>query len=135
MINALSGSGTLGAAASVTGSGAGAIALSGTGTLGLARSVGWQGMAALSGTGLLTPSYIQSVLSGSGTLSVSGITLHPPPLLMSGTGTLAVLQVLGGLVSASPGASTPYAHPGTSQVAVAPPGTSAWVSTSARSAR
>ena len=122
MVNALSGTGTL------TGTGGTGIqvALTGSGTLGLARTVGWQGMAALSGTGLLTPGYIQSVLSGSGTLSVPGFTLHPPPLLMSGTGTLAVLQVLGGLVSASPGASTPYAHPGTSQVAVAPPGTTAW---------
>jgi len=122
MINALSGSGTL----SGTGFGGASAQLSGSGTLGLARTVIWTGAAVLSGSGLLVPNYIQSVLSGTGTLAISGITLHPPPLLMSGTGTLAVLQVLGGLVSASPGASTPYAYPGTSQVAVAPPGSSAW---------
>lgn len=121
MINALSGSGTL----SGSGQTGAAAVLSGSGTLGLARTVGWQGMAALSGSGTLAVNYQQVPLSGTGTLSVSGVRLSYP-LAMSGTGTLSVLQVLGGLVSASPGASTPYAHPGTSQVAVAPPGTTAW---------
>ena len=76
MVNALSGSGTL----SGTGTGLTSAALTGSGTLGLARTVIWQGAAALSGTGTLTPNYIQSMLSGSGTLSISGITLRPPPL-------------------------------------------------------
>ena len=122
LVNALSGSGTLAG----SGTGGASAALSGSGTLGLARTVTWQGTAALAGSGTLIPGYIQSQLSGSGTLAVPGFTLHPPPLLMSGTGTLAVLQVLGGLVAASSGVATPYAHPGTSQVAVAPPGTTAW---------
>jgi hypothetical protein len=117
----LSGTGTL------TGSGNAGVGalLTGSGTFGAARVVTWEPGAALSGSGVLSAAYFQSALSGTGTLGISGVQLSYP-LALSGTGTLAVLQVLGGLVSASAGASTPYAYPGTSQVAVAPPGSTAW---------
>jgi hypothetical protein len=137
---ALSGSGTLGAGYSVlqqpfTLSGTGTLSgsgntgtgalLSGSGTLTAGRAVTWAQGAALSGTGTLSVGYYQGALSGTGTLGISGVRLSYP-LALSGTGTLAVLQVLGGLVSASAGVAAPYAYPGTSQVAVAPPGSTAW---------
>jgi hypothetical protein len=63
-------------------------------------------------------------LSGSGTLTVSGVTLGFQGIL-AGTGTLTIIGT-GGTVQASAGLSSPYARPGTSQVAVAPPGTTSW---------
>src|ERR1035441_2196640 len=120
-LNALTGSGTL------TASGSAGIAamLSGSGSLTAGRAVTWAQGAALSGSGTLSAAYFQSALTGTGTLGISGVRLSYP-LALSGTGTLAVLQVLGGLVSASAGVAAPYAYPGTSQVAVAPPGSTAW---------
>lgn len=123
---ALSGSGTL------TWSGSRiykATVLSGTGTLSGSR-IGIIGVAAaLSGSGTLTPagtaSYFRAAaLSGSGTLSIPGFKLGVS-LTLTGTGTLTIIGT-GGTVQASAGASNPYAWPGTSQVAVAPPGSSSW---------
>ena len=66
-------------------------------------------------------------LSGAGTLAVrAAVTLRTGGAL-SGNGTLSILQVTGGLVFASPGAATPQAYPLSSQVMVAPPGSSSWV--------
>jgi hypothetical protein len=141
---ALSGSGTL----TATGALAGTAALSGTGTL------GWSGSrilkatvltgtgtltgqrvgilaetAALAGSGTLTGAaaatlFRSAALTGTGTLAISGVRLGFTAAL-SGTGTLTVIGT-GGTVQASAGPSNPYAWPGSSQVAVAPPGTTSW---------
>ena len=144
----LSGSGSLGAA----GVFAGGAALTGSGTLtGTGTSAGFGGGAALSGTGSLTGAgtgtFFQSsplsgigtlsatwigllqvypvTLSGIGTLGVSG-EIQQFPAALFGNGTLSVLQATGGTVFASPGATAPQAYPMSSQVAVAPPGSSNW---------
>jgi hypothetical protein len=129
---ALSGIGTLGGTAThVTGHGRGTAALSGSGTLGASRTFAFSRVAALDGNGTLNATWTgvlaqpPAVLSGTGTLNLSGFILSVPAGL-SGNGTLSVLQATGGLVFASPGAAVPYAYPLSSQVMVAPPGTSAW---------
>jgi hypothetical protein len=140
----LSGSGTLTAmgafagAAALAGSGTltwsgsrvyKATVLSGSGTLTGTRHGTAAGAAVLSGSGTLTGAgaatrFRAAALSGSGTLAVPGYTLGVAAAL-SGTGTLTIIGT-GGTVQASAGLSSPYARPGTSQVAVAPPGTQAW---------
>jgi hypothetical protein len=129
---ALSGIGTLsGTATHVTGHGAGTAALTGIGTLSALPTGVFIQAAALSGIGTLSAAWTgillqpPAVLSGTGTLNLSGYILSVPAGL-SGNGTLSVLQATGGLVFASPGATVPYAYPLSSQVMVAPPGTSAW---------
>ena len=141
---ALSGSGTLTAtgafagAAALTGSGTltwsgsrifKATVLSGSGTLTGSRIGTIGGAAALSGSGTLTSAGTASrpraaALSGTGSLSVSGLTLGLS-LTLAGTGTLTIIGT-GGTVQASAGITAPYAQPGTSQVAVASPGSSTW---------
>src|ERR1035441_6023763 len=124
----LSGSGTLAVAGpDVLAPGSGAAFLSGAGTTTAGRGITWPQGLVLSGSRTLGAGAAgrgQAALSGAGTLS-SGLVLSYPAAL-SGTGSLSVLQVLGGLVSASAGVAAPYAYPGTSQVAVAPPGSTAW---------
>ena len=140
----LSGSGTLTAAGAFAGtavlSGSGtltwsgtriykATVLSGSGTLSGSRVGTLAESAALSGAGTLAPGgtatyYRAAALDGNGTLGISGYVLKVA-LTLSGTGTLFIVGT-GGTVQASPGLSSPYARPGTSQVAVAPPGTTCW---------
>jgi len=127
----LSGSGTLSGTATATGFGGGA-ALSGIGALSGALTGTFTQSAALSGSGTLAATWIgllqqpPAALAGLGTLGLSGVQLgYPAPL--AGQGTLSVLQATGGLVFASPGATIPQAYPGSSQVAVAPPGSSNWI--------
>lgn len=141
---ALSGTGTL----TATGAFGGSAALSGTGTLTWSGSrilkatvlsgsgtlsatrVGIKAQsAALSGTGTLAPiakvTYFRAAaLSGTGTLAVPGFTLGVTAAL-SGVGSLTIIGT-GGTVQAAAGVTTSYAWPGSSQVAVAPPGTAAW---------
>jgi hypothetical protein len=119
---ALSGQGALGGAAYVALFAAG---LSGSGSLGALGGATYLQYAALSGSGTLSLSVPSSALSGSGTLGISGEILGFV-IGLSGSGTLSVLQVFGGLVAGSGGAATPQALPGSSQVAVAPPGSQNW---------
>ncbi|HEY2090125.1 MAG TPA: hypothetical protein VGH54_29405 [Mycobacterium sp.] len=124
---ALSGTGTLTGTYLVSG---GSASLMGSGSLSAARSVTWQESAALAGSGTLgaveTGTQEQSVaLTGSGTLGISGEKLGYVIALV-GTGILTIPQVVGGLVNGVGGVATPQALPGSSQVAVAPPGSSNW---------
>jgi hypothetical protein len=123
---ALSGSGTL------TWSGSRilkATVLSGSGTLTGTR-VGIKAQsAALTGTGTLAATakatyFRAAALTGAGTLAVPGFTLGVA-IALSGTGSLTIIGT-GGTVQASAGPSNPSAWPGTSQVAVAPPGSGSW---------
>jgi hypothetical protein len=130
----LSGSGTL--TGTRHGNVSAAAALSGSGTLGISAPPAiddetWAPLLDESGSPLLSEapglaSHVSyaAALTGSGTLGVPGFTLGVS-LALAGTGTLTVIGT-GGTVQASAGPSSPYARPGTSQVAVAPPGTSAW---------
>jgi len=138
---ALSGSGSL--VATPTGGG-GTVLLSGSGSL-AATGQTWVFSGALSGSGSLAPmggaTYLQSAgLTGTGLLSASAPTakLSGTGLLgisgeilgfvagMSGVGSLSIPQVIGALTAGAGGASIPYALPGSSQVAVAPPGSANW---------
>src|SRR5262249_47075130 len=106
-----------------------ATVLSGTGTLTGSRTGIKSQAVILSGSGTLSGGQgvtrpRSATLSGSGTLSLSGYILKPA-LTLSGTGTLTIIGT-GGTVQASAGPAAPYAWPGTSQVAVAPPGTTSW---------
>jgi hypothetical protein len=128
---ALTGAGTLTAGAAVTAIGQGSASLNGTGTLTIAGGLGWSAAAALNGTGALAAGYtglmLQSAaLSGDGTLTVAGAAGLRFTAGLSGAGFLSVPQVAGGLVNGVGGAATPQALPGSSQVAVAPPGSSNW---------
>lgn len=118
----LDGEGTLGAA----GAFAGTAAMAGTGTLGISgETLGY--VAALAGTGTLR-AYEQvryAALAGTGTLGISGETLGYVAAL-AGTGFMSIPQVAGGLVNGVGGAAAPQALPGSSQVAVAAPGSSNW---------
>ena len=111
--------------------GVGVAALSGTGDLAGAGTGVFTQTSALAGQGTLSGVWIGVLqqppvgLSGYGTLGVSGVVLSYPAAL-AGQGTLSVLQATGGLVFASPGAIVPQAYPGTSQVAVAAPGSQNW---------
>jgi Right handed beta helix region len=112
--------------------GIGSAALSGAGTLtGAGAGIFLQtavltGIGALSGTWIGTLVQPPAVLAGRGSLGVSGWTRGFPAALI-GQGTLSVLQATGGLVFASPGAAIPQAYPGSSQIAVAAPGSSNWM--------
>lgn len=119
---AMSGSGTFTATALVTLFQA---ALSGSGSLGAMPAVTYLQSAALSGSGEMSVSVPTANLDGEGTLAISGLILGYV-IGLSGTGSLAVIQVRGGLVSGSGGVPAPQAMPGSSQVAVAPPGSSNW---------
>jgi hypothetical protein len=103
--------------------------LSGSGTMTAGRGVIWAEGALLSGSGTMTPlfsaRYGNAILSGSGSISNSLLLGYPAAL--SGSGTMTVIKVLGGLVLASSGDPISYAYPGTSQVAVAAPGSSDWM--------
>jgi hypothetical protein len=127
----LLGTGALTAAASVMTPGQVAANLSGTGTLGTAVAVGWAQAAVLAGTGTLAAQYtgimLQSaVLAGTGTLAVAVSSALKFTAGLFGAGFLSIPQVAGGLVNGVGGAGTPQALPGSSQVAVAPPGSGNW---------
>jgi hypothetical protein len=127
----LLGTGSLTASAVVMTPGQVSAALAGSGTLSTAGVVGWARAAALSGTGTLTAQYtgliLQSAaLAGTGVLSVAAAEALKFTAGLFGAGFLSIPQVAGGLVSGVGGAGTPQALPGSSQVAVAPPGSSNW---------
>jgi hypothetical protein len=121
-VMALSGSGSLGATAQVWVFQA---ALSGSGTLGALGGATYLYAAALSGSGLLSAGVPTAWLDGEGSLGVSGETLGYV-IGLSGSGTMSIPQVIGALTAGAGGAGIPYALPGSSQVAVAPPGSSNW---------
>jgi len=142
---ALAGTGTA-VAGGGTG-GYGSAVLSGTGLMTAARSPMTLGQgAALSGTGLMTAGvagFGQAVLSGTGVMTsipdfeyyaalagTGAMTAGPVRLgfsaALSGTGQLLVARVLGVIASSVfRGSERSYSWPGSSQVAVAPPGTGA----------
>ena len=82
-------------------------------------------IANLYGTGTLTalPPPIAN-LSGQGQLGLN-VTLKLV-IGLYGTGSMSIPQVAGGLVNGVGGVGIPYALPGSSQVAVAPPGSQSW---------
>ena len=127
----LFGTGVLGASAVVTAIGQGSATLSGTGVMGVAGGLGWSAAAALSGTGVMGATYTGLMLQAA-TLSGTGVLGGAPSASLKftaglfGGGFLSIPQVAGGLVSGVGGAGTPQALPGSSQVAVAPPGSSNW---------
>ena len=127
----LLGTGTLTAGAVVAAPGAVSAALSGTGVLTVAGGLGWSAAASLNGTGTLTAGWTglmlqAAALSGTGVLTVAGTAALKFAAGLFGAGFLSIPQVAGGLVSGVGGAGTPMALPGSSQVAVAPPGSSNW---------
>jgi hypothetical protein len=137
---ALSGSGTLGAVptggatAALTGSGSlgatslvslFAAALSGSGSMTPMGGATYLQFAGLSGIGLFSASVPTAHLEGEGNLGISGEVLGFV-IALSGSGTLSIPQTIGGLVSGVGGAAVPQALPGSSQVAVAPPGSQNW---------
>lgn len=125
MINPLSGSGSLTGSGTDISHGIGSANLTGSGSMTPAGNKITEWGAALSGSGFMFISTYAAFLSGTGTLANSG-QIFGKHAALSGFGFLAVLQVSGGLVSGVGGVGTPYAFPGASQVAVAPPGSSNW---------
>lgn len=128
---ALVGLGFVTAGVTVTVPGQGNAALSGTGALGVSRAVTWQQAANLSGSGTVAAGWtgvIQQAasLSGTGALGVAGAAALKFTSGLFGAGFLSIPQVAGGLVNGVGGGGTPLALPGSSQVAVAPPGSSNW---------
>lgn len=129
---ALLGSGSLTASPGVTAIGQGSATLIGTGSLIAGGVIGWMPAAALSGTGVLSALRTGTIeqaaaLSGSGALTVAGSATLRFTAGLFGGGFLSIPQVAGGLVSGVGGAGTPQALPGSSQVAVAAPGSSNWM--------
>ena len=127
----LLGDGELAASAGVTAPGQVSAALSGTGALGAAVSAGFAEAASLTGSGTLGAQYtgvtqVTAALSGTGTLAVAAAAALRFTAGLFGGGFLSIPQVAGGLVNGVGGAGTPMALPGSSQVAVAPPGSSNW---------
>jgi hypothetical protein len=128
---ALIGLGALTAGPGVSMPGAGAANLDGEGTLTAGRSVTWQQAVPLSGSGTVSAQetgIIQQAvpLSGFGNLGVAAAAALQFSTGLFGAGFLSIPQVAGGLVNGVGGAATPQALPGSSQVAVAPPGSSNW---------
>lgn len=128
-VTGLTGDGEFGGTATVINPGAGSAALSGSGTLGavadltFAETAGLTGFGSLSALATGTRLYV-ATLSGAGTLGVAHGQSYVTGL--TGFGSLVIPQVAGGLVNGVGGVGTPLALPGTSQVAVAPPGSNAW---------
>ncbi len=119
---ALSGQGSLGGTSLITMYQA---ALSGQGSLAALGGATYKYAAALSGVGLLSAGMEEAWLSGAGYMGITGLGLGYVAGL-SGVGTLSIPGTLGGLVAGVGGAAVPQAMPGSSQVAVAPPGSSNW---------
>jgi hypothetical protein len=127
----LLGTGSLTAGAGVTAPGQGSAALIGTGSMSVGGIVGWMPAAALSGTGTLSALRTGTVEQAAALSGTGALTAGPSPVLrftagLFGGGFLSIPQVAGGLVNGVGGASTPQALPGSSQVAVAPPGSTNW---------
>jgi hypothetical protein len=127
----LLGTGTLTSSADVMSPGQVSADLVGTGTLTPGVAVGFTQAAALSGTGTLAAQYtgimLQAAsLAGTGTLTVASAEALKFTAGLFGAGFLSIPQVAGGLVNGVGGAAIPQALPGSSQVAVAPPGSSNW---------
>lgn len=128
---ALFGEGFVTAGASVLVPGAGAAALSGSGTVTVSRQAVYQQAVPLTGTGTIAAGWTgiiqQAVpLSGSGTASVAAAATLKFTAGLFGAGFISIPQVAGGLVNGVGGAASPMALPGSSQVAVAPPGSTNW---------
>lgn len=127
----LLGEGLLTASAGITAPGQGSAALIGAGSMTVAGVVGWMPAAALAGTGSLAAQYTGimeqgAALAGTGTLSVTASPALKFTAGLFGAGFLSIPQVAGGLVNGVGGVATPMALPGSSQVAVAPPGSANW---------
>jgi hypothetical protein len=127
----LIGTGVLTAGATVIVPGQGSANLSGSGTLSTTRTVTWRPAVALSGSGTVGLAetgitQVGAALSGSGTLSIAAAASLKFTAGLFGAGFLSIPQVAGGLVNGVGGAGTPQALPGSSQVAVAPPGSTNW---------
>jgi hypothetical protein len=118
----LSGSGALGGTAQIWVFQA---ALSGSGAMGALGGATYLYATALSGSGLLSAGVPAAWMDGEGSLGISGEALGYV-IGLSGSGTLSIPQVIGALTAGAGGASIPYALPGSSQVAVAPPGSGNW---------
>lgn len=128
---ALIGEGFITPGATVIMPGAGSAGLSGTGTLAAGRTVAYRRAVPLSGTGTLSAretgiSQQAVALSGTGTLTVAGAATLKFTVGLFGAGFLSIPQVAGGLVNGVGGVASPLALPGSSQVAVAPPGSTNW---------
>lgn len=127
----LLGTGSLTAAGGFTAPGQGSATLIGTGSMTVGGIIGWTGAAALSGTGVLGAVYTglmlqTAALSGSGVMTAGAAATLRFTAGLFGGGFLSIPQVAGGLVNGVGGAGTPMALPGSSQVAVAPPGSTNW---------
>lgn len=127
----LFGIGSLTASAGVTAPGQGSATLIGTGSMTVGGIVGWNPGAALAGLGVLglqeTGTIEKSAaLSGTGVLTAGASPALKFTAGLFGAGFLSIPQVAGGLVNGVGGAGTPMALPGSSQVAVAPPGSTNW---------
>lgn len=120
----LTGSGSLTPVASESG-GEGSAGLTGSGIFGALGGATYEESAGWSGSGNLATTEFYETMSGTGTFGITGIKLGTG-IGLTGTGTLSIPQVAGGLVAGVGGAATPQAMPGSSQVAVAPPGSNAW---------
>lgn len=104
--------------------------LSGQGDMTASETGTFQGQSSLSGSGSMSGSetgtkVYDTELSGQGSLGVSGVTLGFN-VGLEGIGQMVIPEVSGGLVNGVGGAGFPIALPGSSQVAVAPPGSSNW---------
>lgn len=120
----LAGSGAMTSAGALTY--AEAAALTGTGTLS-GHTIGFSS-ASLAGTGTITlvrSRESATALTGTGTLGAGHVVLGFTAAL-SGSGTVTVARVLGVVTAAAArgAVTTPYAWPGSSQVAVSAPGSS-----------
>lgn len=127
----LFGLGAVTAGATVFVPGQGSANLSGAGTVTAGRAVTYQQAASLSGSGSLSALYTGTMeqaaaLSGTGSIAIAAAATLKFTAGLFGGGFLSIPQVAGGLVNGVGGAGTPMALPGSSQVAVAPPGSTAW---------
>jgi len=125
----LEGEGVLGPVPTITVPGAGTAALSGAGTLGVMPNVTYKGRVSLSGAGTLSALESGTRIEFAGLEGEGSFTPtwgHGFLAQLSGIGSLSIPQVVGGLVNGVGGVGFPLALPGSSQVAVAPPGSSAW---------
>lgn len=120
----LTGIGTMTPVATETG-GEGSAGLAGIGTLSPVGGATYEQFAGLAGVGSMNITKYTSGLAGTGILGISGERLGFI-VALSGIGALSIPQVAGGLVNGVGGAATPQAMPGSSQVSVAPPGSTSW---------
>lgn len=100
--------------------------MTGTGVLTVGRTVTHRRTAGLTGIGTFVPAPSTFYAGLAGVGSFSAVWKQGYVAGLTGIGFLSIPQVAGGLVNGVGGVSTSQALPGTSQVAVAPPGTTDW---------